>query len=99
MALLGALTSWWQRGRTPVVTPREASTAPPRAVAVTITASAVDRNWASALIELAYEGQPTPLSSEATASIRETVEKTLHVLLKHQSDIDRVARELAAAGG
>ncbi|HEY1034142.1 MAG TPA: HDOD domain-containing protein [Pseudoxanthomonas sp.] len=77
MALLGALTSWWQRGRTPVVTPREASTAPPRAVAVTITASAVDRNWASALIELAYEGQPTPLSSEATASIRETVEKTL----------------------
>lgn len=28
---------------------------------------------------------------------RATVEATLHVLLKHQSDIDRVARELAAA--
>jgi hypothetical protein len=30
---------------------------------------------------------------------REAVEQTLHVLLKHQSDIDRVARELASAGG
>ena len=30
---------------------------------------------------------------------REIVEQTLHVLLKHQSDIDRVARELAAAEG
>jgi hypothetical protein len=29
----------------------------------------------------------------------EIVAQTLHVLLKHQSDIDRVTRELAATGG
>ena len=30
---------------------------------------------------------------------REDVENTLHVLLKHQSDIDRVSEQLAAAQG
>jgi len=77
VALLGALTSWWQRGRTAVVTPGAASIAPPRAMAATTTAPAVDRNWASALLELAYEGQPAPLSPEATAAVREAAEKTL----------------------
>ena len=43
----------------------------------TTTPPAVDRNWASALLELAYEGQPAPLSPEATAAVRDAAEKTL----------------------
>ncbi|KRA44333.1 HDOD domain-containing protein [Pseudoxanthomonas sp. Root630] len=77
MALLGALTSWWQRGRTPVVAPRGGSTTRPRAAAAETTAPAVDRNWAGALLELAYEGQPASLSPEASASVRDAAEQTL----------------------
>ena len=77
MALLGALTSWWQRGRTPVVAQRAASAAQPLTAAADTPAPAAGRNWAGALLELAYEGQPAPLSPDASASLRETAEQTL----------------------
>lgn len=77
MALLGALTSWWQRGRTPAVVLRDVSTANPPAAATEAAAPAADRTWAEALLELAYEGQPPPLSPESSASLRDDAERTL----------------------
>lgn len=77
VALLGALTSWWQRGRTPAVAPRVASTIP-LSVSSTDTAPAVvDRDWATVLLELAYEDQAAPLSPEATAPVRLAAEQAL----------------------
>ena len=77
MALLGALTSWWHRGRTPAVAPRAAPTIPLSVSAPGISLAAVGRDWATALLELAYEGQPAPLSPEDSAPLRWAAEQAL----------------------
>lgn len=77
MALLGALTSWWQRGRTQPIAPRVASAIPLSFAATGNVTAAVGRDWATGLLELAYDGQPAPLSPEDSAPLRWAAEEAL----------------------